>query len=371
MRSFTDELRSRLECPNIPGLDGVRAIAVLVVILYHLGFPGSPDGAHGVMAFFVLSGFLITWLLLKENCKYGNISLSGFYRRRVLRIFPAFYCFWLVSVATLLLEHQRVWWVSFISAFLYFSNYFYGVSGKSDPVVGMTWSLAVEEQFYLLWPLCFKRYRGDLRKLTYLLIGIISSISICRGCVSLLLEAPRNYLEYAFEMRLDHLLDGCLLAVLLKRGALTSFWRFACGSCFAPLITLLVLVGSLWIGRFFPFDYHHSVAFVVEPVLVAVLIVQIVFLSAHPLWSWINWPWIRYIGRISYPLYLYHGFVIGQVSLFWPSLRERWSFPAALLGSFALASASYFLIEKQFLKMKNQPIRKLAPDLRRYPPMTQ
>src|SRR5215475_7070417 len=87
-KHFAADLSAKLSLARIPALDGVRAIAVFLVILYHFGFNWAPGGV-GVMMFFVLSGFLITWLLLKENERYGDISLKSFYRRRILRIFPA------------------------------------------------------------------------------------------------------------------------------------------------------------------------------------------------------------------------------------------------------------------------------------------
>src|SRR6476620_9232372 len=120
---FATALRRKLAMPQIPALNGIRAIAVFLVIFYHYGLrlPGgfNVPGAHGVLIFFVLSGFLITWLLLKENEKYGRISLKGFYRRRVLRIFPAFYFYWILLVAILLLGHHEIVWLHTISSFLY------------------------------------------------------------------------------------------------------------------------------------------------------------------------------------------------------------------------------------------------------------
>ena len=97
---FIHALRAKLNLPNIPALDGMRAVAVFLVIIYHFGFDRVPGGL-GVLIFFVLSGFLITWLLLKENDSTGQVSIRGFYIRRALRIFPAFYCFWLGTVALL------------------------------------------------------------------------------------------------------------------------------------------------------------------------------------------------------------------------------------------------------------------------------
>src|SRR5688572_13741491 len=101
---FAQHLRNKLSMRPIPLLAGLRAIAVFLVIFYHFGLP--IPGGQGVIIFFVLSGFLITWLFLKEDEKYGRVSLRGFYWRRVLRIFPAFYFYWVIVVAMLLFTNK-------------------------------------------------------------------------------------------------------------------------------------------------------------------------------------------------------------------------------------------------------------------------
>jgi peptidoglycan/LPS O-acetylase OafA/YrhL len=355
-----DELNQRLKQSNIPSLDGIRAVAVTMVIFYHLDLPGTPRGDHGVMAFFVLSGFLITWLLLKEDSEYGNVSLSAFYKRRILRIFPAFYCFWFISVITLLLEKQTVAWGPFLSSFFYIGNYWFGVTNQGDQVMGITWSLAVEEQFYLLWPLCFLIFRRDLKRLTQVLVSIMIAVSLYRAFLCFYVHPPHNYLEYAFDTRVDDLMAGCLLAVLLKRRVLSRFWIFVTRHSYAPAVTLLLVAGTVFSSRFFNFDYRHVITFAIEPVLIAVLLVQMVALGSTVPWTWLNWPWVRYVGRISYPLYLYHLFALNQTELILNGYRLRYVDPATIALSVALASASYFLVEKRFLALKN----KMKPDLR-------
>jgi len=349
-----DNLNERLRQPNIPSLDGIRAVAVVMVIFYHLGIPGTPRGDHGVMAFFVLSGFLITWLLLKEDSEYGNVSLSAFYKRRILRIFPAFYCFWFVSVITLLAERQKIAWGPFLSSFFYAGNYWFGITNRGDEIMGMSWSLAVEEQFYLLWPLFFLIFRHDLRKLTTALVTIVVGVSIYRVILVFYTHTPFNYLEYAFDTRLDDLMVGCLLAVLLKRRVLSKFWVFACRQSYAPVITVLLLAALVSASRCFSFDYRHVIAFAVEPALIAVLLVQVVALGSAPLWTWLNWSWVRYVGRISYPLYLYHLFALNQSQLILNGHRLRYVDPTMIALSFALASGSYFFVEKPFLALKKK-----------------
>src|SRR5258708_39435641 len=126
--SFNAELDSKLSRSYIPALDGLRAVAVFLVILSHFGLELVP-GSHGVMIFFVLSGFLITWLLLKENDSKGTISLSSFYKRRTLRIFPAFYVYWLMMVALLVSTGRSVLWPHAWSALFYGSNYYSAILG--------------------------------------------------------------------------------------------------------------------------------------------------------------------------------------------------------------------------------------------------
>src|SRR5919198_4263970 len=104
---FPAALAQGLAQSHLPSLDGLRALAVFMVLLYHLQVPGVSGGA-GVLIFFVLSGFLITWLLLKEEERFGKISLKLFYARRTLRIMPAFYVYWIVFVGSVLIFSKRL-----------------------------------------------------------------------------------------------------------------------------------------------------------------------------------------------------------------------------------------------------------------------
>src|SRR6266568_5411553 len=137
---------------HLPALDGLRAVAVFTVIVYHFGINAVP-GDLGVSAFFVLSGFLITWLLLKEHAASGTVSLRRFYTRRVLRIFPAYYAFLALSFA---IDHLRgqAWGPSLgFSSVFYLVNYYNAFNGHPTTSISHAWSLGIEEQFYLLWPL--------------------------------------------------------------------------------------------------------------------------------------------------------------------------------------------------------------------------
>src|SRR6267378_3170255 len=139
---------------HLPALDGLRAIAVFTVIVYHFGIHTVP-GDLGVSAFFVLSGFLITWLLLKEQRATGTVSTRQFYTRRVLRIFPAYYVFLAASFAVDYARGQQ-WPPGLrLSGLFYVVNYYNAFHGHNAGSISHAWSLGIEEQFYLLWPMLF------------------------------------------------------------------------------------------------------------------------------------------------------------------------------------------------------------------------
>ena len=348
-----ETLQARLNGKTIPALDGVRAIAVFLVIVYHFGFAQVPGG-HGVMMFFVLSGFLITWLLLRENERDGNISLKGFYARRILRIFPAFYVYWLLAIAYPLATGKQAPWPHAWSAFFYVSNYYSALHRQVEDSFSHTWSLAIEEQFYLLWPVLFILWRRNLTRMTTGLVTIIGAVWIYRAALCLVFNADQSYIYSATDTRFDHLMIGCLLAVLIKRGALKPFWERTCAHAALPLVTIALLSASIFLGGAYVYRYRDVVGFALEPLLIAVLIVQFVNLSATPLWSWLDSRAVGFLGRISYPLYLYQ-----QITLY-PARRILAAYPvivqlgAAICLTIIMATISYYVVERPFLKLKNR-----------------
>ena len=142
--SLVQDLNAKLRRPTIPSLNGLRALAILLVFLVHAKVTAQ-TGVLGVEGFFVLSGFLITWKLFEEDAAAGHVSIRQFYFRRVLRIFPAFYGFWLISVGQILLRRGPVPWADAMAAFFYVSNYYHGLRSATGPFMLHTWSLSVEE----------------------------------------------------------------------------------------------------------------------------------------------------------------------------------------------------------------------------------
>ncbi len=342
----------RINSSEIPALSGLRFVAVFLVIFYHLNFQLVPGG-HGVMLFFVLSGFLITWLMLKENEKTKTISLKGFFQRRVLRIFPAFYAYWLCAMALLLATNKAVPWMHAVSALLYVSNYYYAFNPESNNPFSHTWSLSIEEQFYLCFPFLFFALKNNLKRLSVVLALIIFSVWIWRFIIVFGFGVSDSYVYGAFETRVDQLLVGCLLAVILREGKLKKFWEAILKNALVPLVPIALLLLSIYLGDMNSLEYKDTVGFMIEPVLMAILIVQLILFSANFWWKWLEWKAVKYLGTISYSLYLYQ-----QITLY-SVMKMLGGFPLAIrifcaVGVTVLAATfSYYAIEKPFLKLRN------------------
>ncbi|HEY2434195.1 MAG TPA: acyltransferase [Vicinamibacterales bacterium] len=345
-------LASRLSRSSIPGLDAARAVAVSLVVLYHFGLDAVP-GATGVTIFFVLSGFLITWLLLREYEGTGTISFKDFYLRRGLRIFPAFYFYWAVgTIIYVVRDHPMDWGLTW-SSLAYVTNYYLAlVPNHGDHFLGHTWSLAIEEQFYLLWPIGLWMFRRDLRRMTQALIVAIVCIWIYRAGLCLA-GVSDSYLYHAFDTRADQLLIGCLTAVCAKRGLLEGFaMRLA-----RRPIYLVATAVLLYISVAMPVPqlmYRYTVGYPIQECFIVVLLLQLIMLSGAGIWSWTEWSPVRYLGRISYSVYLWQ-----QLTLF-TSARVTSQFPLVVQLAFALvvtvafAAISFHFIERPFLRLKDR-----------------
>src|SRR3984885_14864774 len=224
LRIIDHELTEVLHARVISGLDALRALAVTLVLADHYRvtdhlFRTHPElGWLGVMIFFVLSGFLITSILLREHAATGSISLRDFYRRRAFRIFPAFYCCWMVATVVDL-AFREFHWKGALTSFFYMMDYgrAFHAGELAYSHMWISWSLAIEEKFYLLWPLLLlfllKNKRSMmLRTMSLIILGLWTY----RALLYLGVGVRWSYVYCAFEMRADALLAGCLLAILLR-----------------------------------------------------------------------------------------------------------------------------------------------------------
>jgi peptidoglycan/LPS O-acetylase OafA/YrhL len=331
---------------RIPSLDGLRALSILLVIFSHastipdypvwLHVPGS-YGRFGVRVFFVISGYLITSLLLKEYGKSGTISLRDFYVRRSYRILPAAYAF-IAIIGILQWKNLKV--PDFLAAIFYVWNFHNGAVA-----FGHLWSLSVEEQFYFLWPVLLLLFFR--RRITIALIGIAIG-PIFRAVIYATNHKGDVYWFPAVE---DSLATGCLLAILRGRELLS---RFSFDRWIVPIAVLTV--------AFPAFRYPRGI----EPLLIetltnAGLALCVDHVIRHPYWL-LNNSLIEWIGRLSYSLYLWQQpFTMFHLQTWWAR------FPVGLLSMLLCACASYYFIEKPFLAMRDRRrarhIERLAAEL--------
>lgn len=329
-------------------MDGLRAVAAFLVVLDHCGV-WSVAGGFGVLAFFVLSGFLITWRLLEEDEAAGTVSLRGFYVRRMLRIFPPFYAYWLLLTVTLLLLDKRIVWPQSIASLLYVNNYYQAIFGDPNTGLSHTWSLAVEEQFYLLWPPVFLLLRADRDRMAKALMAGVGLVWVHRLLIRFVLGVGQGYVYEAFDTRADHLMIGCLLAVVLRYEMFPRFWGAVCVRPAAFTVPAALLACSLAAQTALGHAYRDGAGFVFDPLLTAVVLAQLIAFRDAAAFRWLDTRPARYLGRISYSTYLYQQVMIG------PALRALSAFPAviqipgAIAGVLAAASVSHFAVERPFL----------------------
>jgi peptidoglycan/LPS O-acetylase OafA/YrhL len=338
---------------RLPGLDGLRAIGVLSVVIAHARFASGLQEDFGPTAFFVLSGFLITRLLMRARERSGAVSLPRFYLGRTLRIFPAYYVFLLVSYF-LDARAGQLWSPAFLgSALSYGINYFNAFNHHPTTSLAHAWSLGVEEQFYLLWPLAFVILARRGRRALVIGVSIVALAAVAwRSWLFLGGLADVSYVYNAFDTRLDNLAIGCLLALAVDYRNVTAVAEWCGKRSWFPIVTLLLLLTSRGVlGR----AYHYSIGLTIDSLLVAILIVQVIQLHRTRLWRWLEWPVVRYVGAISYPMYLYHawGASLGRRV---PGNSELLDFAAGIVATIMLASVSYYLIERPFLKLKRRRV---------------
>lgn len=341
-----EALRDSMNQREIPALNGLRAVAVCSVMIYHAGYSWFPGG-QGVTLFFVLSGFLITWLLLQEDRQTGTVSLRNFYARRSFRIFPAFYVYWLLVVGALILTGRAIQWGHVWSTFLYVGNYWTAASLPENSSLSHTWSLAIEEQFYLLLPGLFVLLRNDLQRLGRVLAAIILAVWLNR-IIRVLLGGSEAYLYHATDTRIDHLLIGCAIAIAANRGFPAWWHHLLTRLAYAATIAALAL--SMAASYESPVEYRMTIGFALEPVLLGLIMLQSIAFRPKVL----HLRAVEHLGRISYGVYLYQQIAIPTGQKLMPGANGVLDLVAGAVLTIVIAELSYRHIERRFLDLKRK-----------------
>jgi peptidoglycan/LPS O-acetylase OafA/YrhL len=333
---------------RMPSLDGLRAVSILMVLLGHLSgtrnFPtidlGIGNYAHlGVTIFFVISGFLITSLLISEQTATGGISLRLFYLRRTLRIFPASYAYLIVLAALCALGFVAVPRVSMICAFTYTINYLPGHAWQ----VGHLWSLSVEEQFYLLWPFAFSAL--GRRKGIGAAVAVMAFAIVARAGSRMFLIGTAYRDLPMFPMVADSLASGCILA-LTRSWLEKQRWYL---NLFRPVLALTTVAVVLSLNRFAGYTVVGILGTSIINIGIALLVHRCVFKPTDYFGTFLNWRPVAFIGTLSYSLYVWQQLFLNRSSSSWIN-----AFPENVVLAAGAALASYYMIEKPMVGLRHR-----------------
>jgi peptidoglycan/LPS O-acetylase OafA/YrhL len=338
-----------------PHLDGLRALAVYLVLLFHAGSGWFPGGYIGVDVFFVLSGYLVTQLLLRDIEARDSIRFGRFYARRFRRLLPAAFVALTVTalVYTAIASPAEVASTvgSFKAAFLYSTNWYFvhqstnyfGADINANPVLHF-WSLAVEEQFYLLWPLtlggvyAITRRMDPARRLRMIRIGVaVAAVASAIAALSLRNSNP-NRAYYGTDTRAYELLAGALIALVPAFAVVAKRNRRAMRIATAVTVGALLVLASSWI------DFDAIERGIAVTFITCVLIVALEASEGGIAQRLLSSPTAVYLGKISYGTYLWHWLVI-LVVLRKFEVSTLSTIGIAALVATALAALSYELLE--------------------------
>lgn len=344
----TEPARSALPAKAFRSLDGLRAVSITLVLMDHLGKPWSRRpldlgvgnyGHLGVVIFFVISGLLITSLLMAERDRHGHISLKMFYARRALRIFPAAYCYIACVFLMWLAGASQMGPHDFALALTYTVNF---LPWPSWPI-GHLWSLSVEEQFYLLWPATFVTL--TLRGATRVALAVMLLGPLARAAAwALFRDTPYGDLPM-FPMVADSLAVGCLLAIGRERLESQKWYLRLLEPGWSIFFVGLVLV----LNRFTGYGVVETIGRSVTNVALALLVHRFVHHSWDPVGRFLNSGPMVLIGQLSYSFYLWQQLFLDRSSMAWHNM-----FPQNLILAILAAMASYYLLEKPLMGLRHR-----------------
>lgn len=335
---------------KIPSLDGLRAISIVLVLLGHAYgtrgyakttvtvFAGS-FSHFGVVVFFIISGFLITALLMQERERTGSIDLLAFYIRRSLRIMPAFFCFIFAIALADYLHWVAVPLSDYLHALTFTMNYVVTPAWN----LGHVWSLSVEEQFYLIWPFAFSRL--SMKRAALVAAAMFAAAPVIRAAMHIAIPSGAARDLPIFPAVADPIAIGCLMAIVRTKLLQSKpYLRFTS----SPAM-LLLLVPILVVNKFGGYTFVDLFGTPVVLASVAVVIEASTRRGQSLPGRLLNSRLVVFVGVLSYSLYLWQ-----QPFLNRSGSSSVNSFPINLVLACACALASYTFVEKPLLRMRRR-----------------
>jgi peptidoglycan/LPS O-acetylase OafA/YrhL len=349
-----------------PSLDGIRALSILVVMVCHSGLTLIPGGVLGMSVFFVLSGFLITALLMQEWNRTGSISLKQFYYRRALRLLPALFALLFVCCLYGLIKSKDeaiAIYMSVAATLFYVTNWISAFSHADLGPLAHTWSLSVEEQFYMLFPLVLSVLLWLKLKRLWTVIFLLFVITASVVHTVMLWENGHSIrrVYYGFDARVDELLIGCLIGILASWNVLPKTDRAILISKIAAVVSV---VSIIYLGLTIPEDhpFMNTGATTIVAMGLAVIIINLISTPVRVISDFLELQFLVWIGRISYGIYIWHYPIFRQIGAI--NLHPALTFVIQVGMTFAVASLSYYFIEQPFLRLKNKSAESKAAQQR-------
>jgi len=355
--------RPRHATGAIPSLDGIRAVAVSLVFFAHSGSENFIPGGLGVTIFFVLSGYLITTLMRVEHGRSGSISFRGFYLRRLLRLMPPLF---IVVAAAGLLSALSIIDGGFTpggmsSALFYFGNYhviwhdFRGMPAG----IGLVWSLAIEEHYYLFYPpLAALLLRVGRVGLSVTVLSILCAAVLTWRYWLAFHGGSEAYLTMATDTRVDAILVGCLMALLRNPWLDPVPARKALNDWALAAVCVAVLVGTL---LYRDEVFRLTARYTLQSLAIAPLIYLAVARADRLPFRWLNARSFVYIGTISYTIYLSHHVILLGLAKHWPQLSWIGLTLVGAVLTLAVAEPMRHWVEQPCAKLRKRLHRKTLP----------
>lgn len=343
----------------LPNLNGLRFFAALSVVIYHVYGMGTLNGHYGVVLFFVLSGFLITYLLLTEQDKTSTINIGKFYVRRILRIWPLYYLILLLAGILIYLFHNSETLRAFganLPYYIFFAPNLLFALDKGSPFADILWSVGSEEQFYLFWPVLLLSVPRAY--LMYALIVIIILFTVAPHVLDYINHHYYNNSKSVIAITSNMIQRMCFNA--MATGALVSFLyktkKESISRLFHPVVQVLTVIVLLacWLTNY-QFRYFNDEIY---SIFFAIIILNLA-MNPATLISFNNRVW-EYLGKISYGLYVYHLIIIFLVLKYCyyfdasQQVKNLLTLIYTLTGTILISSVSYEFFEKPFLRIKER-----------------
>ncbi len=344
----------------IPSLDGIRAIAVALVFFAHSGFENLIPGGLGVTIFFVLSGYLITTLMRIEHARSGAISYRSFYLRRLLRLMPPLFIVVAAAglLATLSIIDGGFTPGGMFSALFYFGNYYviaHDYHGMPAGI-GVIWSLAIEEHYYLFYPpLAALLLRVGRVGLSVTVLSILCAAVLAWRYWLVFHGGSEAYLTMATDTRVDAILVGCLMALLFNPWLDRVPAPKALNDWGIAAVCVAVLMGTL---LYRDEVFRLTARYTLQSLAIAPLIYLAVARADRLPFRWLNARPLVYLGTISYTIYLSHHVILSGLAKHWPQLSWIWLTLAGAVLTLAVAEPMRRWVEQPCTKLRKRLHRK-------------